>query len=520
MTNRLSMLALVVMLGLGGCAGLPSGVQRAPSQARHDVADTSLAQIAAQSTPEAQQALSGFRLLPDGAQALEARIALAQRAAKSLDLQYYQLAHDRSGWQLLRALRDAAARGVRVRLLVDDLYAAGQDAMLAGLAALPNVEVRMFNPLPVRDAGFATRIVLSLHQFARINRRMHNKLFVADNRIAITGGRNIADEYFGRADAVNFIDLDTLATGPAVAELSAAFDGYWNSEHVYPIAALQAAGFDPAAATQAFSSAADAVVFDPALATTDALGRSGVAQQLAEGRLALLFAPAQVLADAPAKADERGPGADGAVAHRHAELVSTAREEVLIASPYVVPAASSVTAIKAALLNKVHYKLITNSISTTDEPLVHAGYAKHRMALLKMGVKLYELMPLAQRAAARDDAAPRGSASVGRLHAKLAVVDRRFLFIGSMNLDHRSARSNTEAGLVIDSPALAAEVAGLLQRDRLPESYRLRLADDGRIEWISQHAGAEVVHRDEPHLTVAQSLKQWLGQQLVDEELL
>ena len=199
---------------------------------------TKLAQIAAANTPEDKRALSGFRLLPAGDQAFDARIALARRAEKTLDVQYYLIAHDASGLQFLRELRDAAARGVRVRILVDDLYANGQDELLAALAAHANVEVRMFNPLPVRNGGLASRVVFSMHQFSRINGRMHNKLFIADNAFSVTGGRNIADEYFGRSEPANFIDMDILATGPVVRELSNVFDRYWNSEHTYPVQSL------------------------------------------------------------------------------------------------------------------------------------------------------------------------------------------------------------------------------------------------------------------------------------------
>ena len=199
-----------------------------------------LPQVAAASTPEGSRHLSGMRLLPDGDQAFEARIALARAAEKTIDAQYYQIADDTSGRQFLRELSAAAARGVRVRLLVDDLHAAGEDALLAGLAARPNVELRMFNPLPVRDGSVGSRVLFSLHQFSRVNRRMHNKLMVADNVFAISGGRNIANEYFGRSEPANFIDMDLLSAGPVVQELSAVFDGYWNSEHAYPIQRLAA----------------------------------------------------------------------------------------------------------------------------------------------------------------------------------------------------------------------------------------------------------------------------------------
>jgi putative cardiolipin synthase len=531
---------LLMLLVLGACAGLPNNVERRASTARTDVDDTPLARLAEASTPADRRGWSGFRLLPDGGQAFDARLALVQQAAKTLDLQYYQLAHDRSGLQLLRALADAARRGVRVRLLVDDLYATGQDTVLAGLAARPGVEVRLFNPLPVRQGGLRTRVLLSLHEFGRINRRMHNKLFIADNRFAISGGRNIADEYFGRKGPAHFIDLDVLATGPVVADQSAAFDRYWNSPLAYPVESLLPAHFDAAAAARQFEQRLAAVPDAPAPADTDALGRHSASRQMAEGRLDLRFAPARVLVDAPDKSGaDGGPAAAGAedatVASQHAQLVAGAREEVIVASPYVVPDQRGWAAMKAALLNRVHVSLITNSLSTTDEPLVHAGYARHRPALLKLGVQLYELMPAVGAAEPVPSPEPvdasispgrkasvRHAGSLGRLHAKVAVVDRRTLLIGSMNFDHRSARSNTEAGLAIDCPVLAAEAAQLLRHERLPASYALRWVEgEQRIEWMKSDAdGRQVAHAREPHASPLRDLGLWLASQFVAEEWL
>jgi len=235
-----SLLALLLSLALAGCASLPPQGQRPVSTALADTADTPLARIAAAAAPDDERQLSGFRPLMDGDHALNARIALIRRAQKSLDLQYYLIASDEVGLLLLRELRDAAARGVRVRVLVDDLYAAGQDELFAGLAAHANVELRLFNPLPARSGTFGARIVLSLHEFTRINRRMHNKLFIADNAFAIVGGRNLANEYFMRSESANFIDADVLATGPVVRELSTVFDAYWNSEQAWAVQSLTA----------------------------------------------------------------------------------------------------------------------------------------------------------------------------------------------------------------------------------------------------------------------------------------
>ena len=501
---------------LTACAGLPAAVQRPVSEAATDVADTRLAGVAAASLPQADA--SGLRLLPDGTQALEARLALAAAAQKTIDAQYYQVADDATGREFLRALADAAARGVRVRLLIDDLYAAGQDTLLAGLAARANVEVRMFNPLAQREGGLHSRVVLSLHEFSRINRRMHNKLFVADNSFAISGGRNIADAYFGRSKPANFIDMDLLAAGPAVAELSRVFDLYWNSEQAWPIQALAAA--EPEAARRAFDEAtAGAAVPTAEVAARDALGQGRVGAQIAARRVELHSAQVRVVADAPAKAAAAGSLADGAVMQANLEMLEAARADILVASPYFVPGSRTLEVLKQAQDGRVQVSVMTNSLATTDEPLVHFGYARYRKALLAMGVKLYELMPGQEL---RQTAKGEHSASLGRLHAKLAVVDRRFLSIGSMNMDRRSAHSNTEIGLVIDSPVLAGQATELLQSEQLAKSYQLRSAgaEQQAIEWTAQQGDQQLMFAAEPDAGWMQQLGLSVASLFISEDWL
>ena len=503
MTLRRPLLIAALALALVGCAGLPSQVQRPVSvaAAQDAVAATTLARIAADSTASLAEGQSGTRLLPDGDQAFDARIALARSAEKTIDAQYYLIASDTTGLQFLRELRNAAARGVRVRLLVDDLYAVGQDELFAGLAAHPNVEVRLFNPLPVREGSFASRVVFSLHQVSRINRRMHNKLFVVDNSFAIAGGRNIADEYFGRAEPANFIDMDVLVSGAAVREMSGAFDAYWNSEHVYPVQSL--AGAAPAATPAQFDEQVVGVAPVVPLTRPDALGQMPVAAQIAAGRVEQTAATVRVLADAPSKIDARD-GADGAVMHAHLELIRSAQSEVLIASPYFVPGERGVAAMRQAVDRQVRLSVMTNSLATTDEPLVHYGYAKYRQAMVKMGATLYELMPgaLARRADESSSSGYGGSGShgsLGRLHAKVAVVDQRSLYIGSMNMDRRSAHCNTEIGLIIDSTELARDMTRLLQREQAPRSYRVQwAAAEQRVEWVQNQPSGERVFTSEP----------------------
>jgi putative cardiolipin synthase len=515
--SGLGRLAIVVCaVVLGGCAALPAEVERPVSEARTDVADSALGRIATASTPADAAALSGFRLLPDGGEAFDARIALVRRAERSLDVQYYLIANDRSGREFLRELSAAAARGVRVRILVDDLYATGEDALFAGLAAEANVEVRLFNPLPVRGGSFATRLALSLNDFPRINHRMHNKVFIADNSFAVSGGRNIADEYFDRSGAANFIDMDLLSTGAVVGQLSAVFDAFWNSSAAYPVRSLARRPGGAARRANAAAAAGTERRNEPADAGT-------IAAELARGRVDLRFAGARVLADLPDAIDDNDPHrADSPVMRAHLELLGAARSSVLVASPYFVPGADGLAALREARAHDVRFMVMTNSLATTDEPLVHFGYARYREGLLKLGVALHELMPLQEApATALDDDAvgDRHGASLGRLHAKLIVVDERWVSIGSMNMDRRSARSNTESAIVIDDPVLAGAVADFLERGRASGSYALRLGGDGKhVEWVGHDGGA--VARKEPRSSVGSGLRPRLASFFISEELL
>lgn len=506
------MLALLALVLLSGCAGLPTQAQRSHSEALTDVAATPLARIAAASTPDHLRHLSGFRLLPQGDQAFDARITLARRAEKTLDVQYYLIAQDHAGHQFLRELRDAAARGVRVRLLVDDLYTAGQDELLLALAAHANVEVRLFNPLPVRAASLRARVLLSLHEFDRINRRMHNKLFITDNSFAVTGGRNIGDEYFMRAKQANFIDMDVLSSGPVVRELSDVFDRFWNSEQVFPIGSLVAQTAAAIEVRERFDALLDT------FARRDAHVGSALEAQLATGHVELHYAAAQVFADAPAKAAALEPSALRATAMNSTlAALRSAQHEVLIASPYFVPGERGMAMMREAAAHNLRISVMTNSLAATDEPLAWWGYARYRPEMLKLGVTLYELSPT-QRG--RSRLLGDFSSSLGRLHAKVAVVDRRLLLIGSMNMDARSSRTNTEIGLLIDSHALAEEAATLLHRDSSTSNWRLRMDSSQRIEWIEHDDEEEVVHRAEPSAGWLTRLRLGLMSMFVAEDLL
>jgi putative cardiolipin synthase len=496
----------MIAVALGGCASLPSDAMRPVAYARTDLADTTLARLAAAALPADREALSGFRLLPDGEEAFQARLALVHRAEKTLDVQYYLIANDRTGLEFLAALRDAAARGVQVRILVDDLYATGEDALYGQMAARQNIDVRMFNPLPVRGGSFVTRIALSIGALSRINHRMHNKLLVADGSFAVTGGRNIADEYFDRAGAAaNFIDMDVLVSGAVVADLQRAFIDYWNSAHSYSLQRLLGSGSEARATALApVGETGAGAPGEPAWFST---------------QTGMMAAMATLLADRPEKVDD---GA-GTVAAGHLALLDEARTEVIVSSPYFVPGEKARSVLRDALARDVRVSVLTNSLATTDEPIVHVGYTRHRADLLASGVALHELMP--------DDEGDDGAASAtrfaglsgsaGRLHGKLAVVDEATVFVGSMNLDRRSDACNTEYGIVIRSAPLARAVKAFLLRQIDERSFSVRLqAPGGALRWIDRRGAREASQTIEPARDSRLGLGTRLAARLVGEDML
>lgn len=507
---------------LAGCAALPDRQVPPPSHAIQDVSATRLAAVLrASGAPADDRQTSGFRLLADAAFSLDARIALARAAQRTLDVQYYLLERDEVGLALLRELRDAAARGVRVRLLVDDLYAGREDMLFAALARQPGIEVRMFNPLPARGGSAVSRLVRSLHEFERINHRMHNKLFVADNSFSVSGGRNIAADYFMRSGTANFIDVDVLAAGAVVQAQSEAFDRYWNNERVWPVQQLAHDGPPASAADDALGADdASTSALPQGSSPRDALGRTPVSTQLAEGRFDLTWAQGTLFVDDPEKIARTSFEArfSGSVTERTLGVIRSAQRKVVIVSPYFIPGEIGMEVITDAARRGVSTTLITNSLSATDEPLVYAGYARYRPEMLRQGVIIYEIgSTLSRRSKALGDF----GASTGRLHAKLAVIDERWIFVGSMNLDGRSASLNTETGILIDSPPLVADFDALIRADRFASAYFLQLGSTGRVQWVEQSdQGHKELHLDEPGTNWFIELKNWLLSPFVREELL
>ncbi len=491
------------LLLLGGCVGLPMHVQKYPTQALGAPETTALGRIAARS--QTGPNLSGIRLLSSGDEALASLIALADRAQRTLDIQYYIIHQDESAALLLRHVRQAADRGVRVRLLVDDLNTAGEDRRFMHLGEHVNVQVRVFNPFPGGRFALWSRILASVSEIPRINHRMHNKLFVADNAIAITGGRNVGDQYFTRDSNSNFIDLDVVAAGPIVPQLSASFDAFWNSKFAYPIASLAS----PVQAEGAHAAHADI----PMAGDADWL-----AHELDADDLQLTWVPATVLADRPAKiASDAAPDEEVTIANNIKALMRSAQREVIVISPYFVPGNEGVALMRELEGRGVHIRVLTNSLASTDSPVVDNGYARYRVALLKLGVELSEVRPKLGQKRPRFHPFRSSNAS---LHAKALVIDQKTVFIGSLNMDARSARFNSELGLVMRSSEIAHQVTSLLDDISADGSYRLALDRDGRITWSSGEPGAERIWHADPETTLMQRLWLKIFAPFAPEELL
>lgn len=508
--RRLAVVGIALLTA--ACAGLPprsaDTVHSSRAIGASDAAATPLGAVAAAALDGS--APSGFRLLPLAASAYETRIELARRAQRTLDVQSFVFHGDQSGAYLLGALRDAAARGVRVRLLLDDLHVDSAEALLSDMSAFEGVQVRLINPFVRSRASRAAKILTSLDELSRVNHRMHNKLFAADNALAVFGGRNIGDEYFMRADSGgNFVDLDVLAAGAVVRELSASFDEQWNSEHAWPIDLIVRPA-QPAAARRArFDAHLRGVEPPPAdLGVPARLAPYATApEQLRSGRLTLTGATAQVLADPVDKlAGRRVEDRAGTVRAGAGQAMGNAQSEVFVVSPYFIPGELGMQVTERNAQRRVRLKLLTNSLAATDEPAVHAGYVAYRRQMVAIGMEVYELSPtLAQK----QQRLGRFGQSVGVLHAKVIVIDRARLFVGSMNLDGRSERYNTELGVLIDSPALAQDFLGMM--DFESSAYRLRLGPTGALQWVHRDAEGETVLDSEPE---AGLLRHWLSRLL------
>ena len=495
------MLAITALAFLQGCTSLPSLADRTLSTRLLDTADSRLGRSI---TPVAQAhvGLSGVVPLLNGRDAFAARVRLADVAERSLDVQYYIWHNDLSGTLLLEALRRAAARGVRVRLLLDDNNTGRLDEILASLDAQPNIEVRLFNPFTVRR----WRPLGYLFDFARLNRRMHNKSFTADNQATVIGGRNVGDEYFGAGQDLLFVDLDVLAIGQVVDDVSRDFDRYWASASSYPSRLLLPPVSPAFIAT--IEKAGAAVEREPAAVEyMQAIANSQFMHDLLARRLAFEWTQVHLVSDDP----DKGLGLasdDELLWSRLKGVMKKTTRDLELVSPYFVPGERGVAFFASMAESGAKISVLTNSLEATDVVAVHAGYAKRRKPLLAAGVRLFEMKRTASAAPAQQERTSPGSSgsSASSLHAKTFSIDGSRIFIGSFNFDPRSARLNTEMGFVIDSPGLAQSIAGTFAHHIPASAYEVRLAPDGSLRWVEHAGDKEIVHENEPGTTFWQRL--------------
>jgi putative cardiolipin synthase len=502
--------ALFLAGGVSGCGGLPQ-VERKDAHALADNSDTRLGKMLL-ARLGAQHGLTGVYPLEDGADAFGARVGLVRAATRTLDVQYYIFNPDNTGLAFLGELLSAADRGVRVRLLLDDIHTARLGRLLAAAAAHPNFEVRLFNPFVHRRARWLDVLL----DFRRISRRMHNKSLTADNAATIVGGRNIGDEYFGAKPDLDFSDLDLLTIGADVTEVSAQFDQYWNSRQAYPIAALEGA---PGAGADGLRALRDEIARQVqtkgnARAQIDS-GQNKMAQAIADGRLpAFFWGRGMVIADPPDKVVLPARDSERHAATKLRGLLERARHELILVSPYFVPGKQGVEWLQGLVRRGVRVQVITNSFAATDVRAVHAGYASYREALLRAGVILYEMKPSAHAELARESRRRTLTGpSRSSLHAKAYMTDRRVVYVGSFNIDHRSARLNTEMGVAVENEELCAGLYEDFVRKILDVAYRVELVGaargGARLAWITREGEREVRYDSEPDVGVLQ--KVYLG---------
>ncbi|WP_370600298.1 phospholipase D family protein [Pseudomonas nitroreducens] len=495
----LSRLLLLALLLLGGCASAPPPTPSHTLPAQGTALDSAVRERAAAHPGE-----SGFHLLASSIDAFLARAELIRKAQRSLDIQYYIVHDGLTTRALIRELLHAADRGVRVRVLIDDTSSDGWDYELGTLAAHPNIQIRLFNPLHLGRSTGITRNIGRLLNLSEQHRRMHNKLWLADDSVAIVGGRNLGDEYFDAKAEMNFSDLDLLGVGPIAQSLGLSFDQYWNSALSRPI-------------DDYLWDRPDKVELDRMRRRLDRylerarVKRSGYIARLNRNSNRphldnwlddLVWAPSRAIWDDPLKVLNQNEPRPGQMLSTQLEpLFDGVSHELILVSAYFVPTRAGLDYLTRRADQGVSVRLLTNSLEATDVPAVHAGYAPYRMALLEHGVKLYELRAQPDR---RIDGAPwmvRGSSSAS-LHSKAAVFDRRQVFVGSLNFDPRSVLWNTEVGVIVDSPELAEQVRSLALAGMSPNvSYQVKIdrnSSPPRLVWVNERDGERHTRHHEP----------------------
>ena len=477
---------VAIATAFSGCAGVPLDTPKTQSVAIADTSETYFGR-AAKGWARSYDGQSGFFPLVNGMDALGARLDMIEKAEKSVDLQYFLMKDDKAGLVLTNALIGAADRGVRIRFLIDDLFTSATDQTLLLLSQHPDIEVRLFNPVS-RRGSYSLNFVGS---FSEANRRMHNKSFTVDNAISVVGGRNIGDEYFELGDDSVFADFDVLALGEIAKAISNSFDVYWNHEMAIPIEQLSSQS--DAESLEAERSrlkeeaqATYAGIYEEAMS-------SELLQNLITGDQPLFVANALVIADDPDKLVNPVGAEHMGLATDVDEILRKAEHELIFISPYYVPGDDGVQYARDLVENGVRVVVVTNSLASNNHVAVHSGYAGYRKEVLEAGVELYEV-----RANAGNEVQGGEGSGVLTLHTKLILIDRRYLFVGSLNLDPRSLEINSEMGLLIDSEELVGAMAEGVEGDIPSTTYRVTLDASGRLQWQGMIDGKSVTESTEP----------------------
>jgi cardiolipin synthase C len=494
---------LLAILSLAACGGLPKGGERTASTAMKGNEGTALAAVV-RPRVAAHPGQSGLHALADGHDAIAARLVLADAARRSLDVQYFIWNKDLVGKVLLERLLRAADRGVRVRLLLDDLGTMPSDAVLLAIDSHPNIEVRMFNPATLRSP----RLLGIVADIGRLNKRMHNKSFTADGQVSIVGGRNIGDEYFAAHQAMNYADLDVAVIGAVVKEVSDEFDLYWNHPASIPIASLSRQTTTP----EEFAAKRAALVEHRETAGqsqyAESVRDSEFARQLRSRNISFSWGRATIVNDNPDKVLTSSAKTETHLAPQLRQVVAKTKRELFLVSPYFIPGKQGVELLTEVRQRGARVVVITNSLASTDGVPVHSKYKLYRKPLLKAGIELYELKATAGALHERRPGSFRGPTGSGSasLHAKTFAFDRRIVFVGSYNLDPRSSKLNTEMGVLFDCPGFAKRLPVNTGRDIDRNAYRVELVGN-RLEWVTREGNRQVRFDSEPEASLWKRIK-------------
>ena len=494
-------LILIAFMVLSGCTSLPHNAVRSESMAFIDTEHTLWGRLSGELT-DGKSGESGFWLVENGLEALVRRLDIIDNAQRSLDVQYYLFHDDLTGRLVMRHLYQAADRGVRVRVLLDDIALNEGDHIAVLLDQHPNLELRVFNPFN-RNLDRVAQMILTA-DMSRITRRMHNKALIADNQVAIWGSRNIGNSYFGADPKLSFQDLDVLSIGPTTIRFSEIFDLFWNSDLTYPISTVNQERFENA---HWWHHQVELDEFLDKQKNSDffeALEKAASHYDLLPDVHHIYWAQAEVLYDYPEKILGSSDKSDYYLSPQLDELFEACEKELIIVSPYFIPGTRGVELLERLVQRGVRVRILTNSLASTDVSIVHSGYAKFRKDLLGAGIELYELNKNVSKSERK--ARHKKGSSMASLHTKAIIFDRKKVFIGSLNLDPRAIEFNTEIGVAMTSAAMAEELYLWFDGNLDQNAFRLVLQKDERgidkVYWHGVVDGQPQVFDSEPYSSV------------------